>query len=91
LVRFSRTSEESRAASQRDGLRELAANPFDPAHLPLGQNFAGESSTARVLAALGVERLEWATRPMASQAIDAMKAELQKRRSNGHENGASHG
>ncbi len=57
-----------------------------------------ESSTARVLAALGVERLEWATRGMASKAIDALKAEVAKHRangngrSNGHSNGAaSHG
>jgi len=51
-----------------------------------------ESSTGRVLQALGVERLEWATRRMASQAIDALKAEVAKRRANGHENGVpSHG
>jgi hypothetical protein len=49
-----------------------------------------ESSTARVLAALGVERLEWATRVMASKAIDALKAEVSQRRSNGHSNGAEH-
>jgi hypothetical protein len=48
-----------------------------------------ESSTARVLQALGVERLEWATRRMASQAIDALKAEVSKKRTNGHVNGAA--
>jgi hypothetical protein len=54
-----------------------------------------ESSTPRVLAALGVERLEWATRAMASKAIDALKVEVAKTRSNGHANGqngaSSHG
>ena len=57
-----------------------------------------ESSTARVLAALGVERLEWATRAMASRAIEALKAEVARSRvngngrTNGHSNGAaSHG
>jgi hypothetical protein len=54
-----------------------------------------ESSTPRVLAALGVERLEWATRAMASKAIDVLKAEVGKTRSNGHTNGqngaSSHG
>lgn len=57
-----------------------------------------ESSTACVLTALGVERLEWATRGMASRAIDALKVEVAKHRanrngrSNGHSNGAaSHG
>jgi hypothetical protein len=49
-----------------------------------------ESSTGRVLEALGVQRLEWATRAMASKAIDALKTEVAKARSNGHENGASH-
>jgi len=48
-----------------------------------------ESSTVRVLEALGIERLEWATRRMASQAIDALKAEVAKKRTNGHENGAA--
>lgn len=48
-----------------------------------------ESSTTRVLTALGVERLEWATRGMASKAIDALKAEVAKHRANG--NGRSNG
>ena len=50
-----------------------------------------ESSTGRVLQALGVERLEWATRRMASQAIDALKAEVARKRNGGAENGAGHG
>lgn len=57
-----------------------------------------ESSTARVLSVLGVERLEWATRGMASKAIDALKEEVARHhlngngRTNGHSNGAaSHG
>jgi hypothetical protein len=50
-----------------------------------------ESSTTRVLEALGVERLEWATRGMASKAIDALKAEAARQRSNGRSNGHSNG
>lgn len=42
-----------------------------------------DSARDRVLKALGVERLEWATRPHASRAIDALKRELAGR-SNGH-------
>jgi hypothetical protein len=48
-----------------------------------------EGALTRVLQALGVERLEWATRADASRAIDAMKAKT----SNGSSrpsNGASH-
>jgi hypothetical protein len=48
-----------------------------------------ETARDRVLRALGVERLEWATRPDASRAIDALKRELAGR-SNGHGNGAAH-
>jgi hypothetical protein len=43
-----------------------------------------ETVRDRVLAALGVERLEWATRPDASRAIDLLKGELAKRASNGN-------
>jgi hypothetical protein len=77
------TEDDKRAMSgeQRKYLYRLA--------FQLGET--GDSSTACVLKALGVERLEWATRRMASLAIDAMKAEVSKRRSNGHVNGASHG
>jgi hypothetical protein len=48
-----------------------------------------ESAADRVLKALGVERFEWATRAMASSAIDRLKAEANRRPSEG--NGASHG
>jgi hypothetical protein len=43
-----------------------------------------ESAGPRVLKALGVERFEWATRPDASRAIDALKRELTAKKSNGH-------
>ena len=45
-----------------------------------------ETARDRVLKALGVERLEWATRPMASRAIDELKREVASRG-----NGASGG
>lgn len=44
-----------------------------------------DGAATRVLAALGVERFEWATRAMASRAIDALRSEHEKpdRRGNG--------
>ncbi len=39
------------------------------------QGESRDGAAARVLAALGVERFEWATRAMASRAIDALRAE----------------
>jgi hypothetical protein len=43
-----------------------------------------ETVRDRVLKALGVERLEWATRAAASKAIDILKRELSSRSSNSH-------
>lgn len=45
----------------------------------------------KVLRALGVERLEWATRQHASAAIDALRAELGERRAMQGESGTTNG
>jgi hypothetical protein len=49
-----------------------------------------ETARDRVLKALGVERLEWATRPIASRAIDALKHELLTRSPKGGNGKGTH-
>jgi hypothetical protein len=49
-----------------------------------------DGALGRVLEALGVERLELATRTRASRAIDALKTKV-ARNNSGPSNGASHG
>jgi hypothetical protein len=54
----------------------------------------GDRARERVLEALGVQRLEYATRLDASRAIEAMKREAAARPDlsrNGQSNGAAHG
>jgi hypothetical protein len=46
-----------------------------------------DTARDRVLKALGVERLEWATRPMASRAIDELKREVAARSNGGNGGG----
>ncbi len=45
----------------------------------------------RVLRALGVERFEWATRPMASRAIDGLRREIADKKARQGNGEASHG
>jgi hypothetical protein len=67
--------------------------------LVYGLGFKKEAAEQKVLQALGVERLEWATRSMASRGIDALKEEMEHRPGangsngshNGRANGAHHG
>ena len=49
-----------------------------------------DSALDRVLGALGVDRLEWATRVQASRAIDALKAETGKGHPDRPTNGGRH-
>jgi len=49
-----------------------------------------EGALDRVLRALGVERLDWATRVQASHAIDVLRAETDRSRTPSPRNGASH-
>jgi hypothetical protein len=70
--------------------------------LAYGLGLKKDDAERKVLQALGVERLEWATRSMASRGIDSLKEELEHRKapndvgrsgnglSNGHSNGARH-
>lgn len=49
-----------------------------------------ENAREHVLKALGVERLEWAEREMASGAIDKLQAEVAKRPRREEMNGGTH-
>jgi hypothetical protein len=53
--------------------------------------FEKDAAREKVLSAVGVERLEWATKPQASAGIDALRNELREQdgRQNGHGNGTT--